>query len=196
MSSTAEPALQAARLAVNTLTGQTYPHHPVVLQADLGPFAVDPLYLVEWNGLSVPAQYDCDMFNGGESWGLHHYFKSVPSRWTLCWQLYGAIRSGMLTASPPLPVIDEEYTELVATWHAVLRRTRSNARMAGDRFVFMELGARWGTWSARAIALLRVARPWLQYQLYLVESSKMQSGRADSNLPQHEHSTSQACLMS
>ena len=95
-----DEALRAARLTANVLTGALYPHHPVVLQANLGPYPFVKDYLAEWNGLRVPAQYDCDMFNGGHPWGLNHYFAAVPSRRSLCWQHYAADRTGALTMSP------------------------------------------------------------------------------------------------
>ena len=37
-------------------------HHPVMLEAVTGPYPVDPVYLTEWNGLKVPAGFDCNMF--------------------------------------------------------------------------------------------------------------------------------------
>ena len=63
-----------------------------------------------------------------------------------------------------LPLIDEEYFEQVAVYQSVLR--------AEDSFHAMELGARWGTWGARAVALLRLRNP-MPYQLFYVEHTKV-----------------------
>ena len=65
---------------------------------------------------------------------------------------------------PSLPVVDEEYMQHVAVFQAVLR--------ARGSFAMAELGARWGTWGARAVAFLRQANP-LPYQLYLVDSDHL-----------------------
>ena len=48
--------------AINHLDGRAYPHHPVMAAVGLGPFPFDRLYLTEWNGLRVPAGFDCDIF--------------------------------------------------------------------------------------------------------------------------------------
>ena len=152
-------------LAVNLLTGELFPHHPVMLQLDLGPFVVERDFLVEWNNLRVPAHYDCDIFNNGTAWGDYFYFSEQASRWTMCWNHFAELRSGLLANMVVLPVVDEEYNEMVATYQSVLR-----AR-AGQPYIYLDLGARWGTWGARAVRFLQARRPKLQYQLHLVESS-------------------------
>ena len=49
-------------VTTNILDGREYLHHPVMLEAMTGPYPVDPVYLTEWNGLKIPAGFDCDMF--------------------------------------------------------------------------------------------------------------------------------------
>lgn len=157
--------------AVNLLTGKSYPHHPVMMQVDLGPFPVEKDTLIEWNGLRVPAHLDCDIFNNNTAWGNHFYFSEQASRWITCWEHHSAVRSGLRATLKQLPVVDEEYSELVATFESVMRARPSQP------YVVAELGARWGTWGARAVAFLRHRRPELDYQINLVES-KPQSCRA------------------
>merc|ERR1712110_192397 len=66
---------------MNLLEGATYPHHPVMLQVDLSYSKLEPEFLTEWNGLKVPARFDCDNFNMGMHWSSHYYFYEVPTRW-------------------------------------------------------------------------------------------------------------------
>jgi len=47
---------------MNHLNAKVYPHHPVMLAVGLGPYPVHQLYVTEWNGLRVPAGFDCDIF--------------------------------------------------------------------------------------------------------------------------------------
>ena len=60
-------------------------------------------YVTEWNGLKVPAEYDCDIFChqgvdgcGDAFWGNHHYFVEVPSRWHACWMHFADIKFAVL----------------------------------------------------------------------------------------------------
>jgi len=64
----------------------------------------------------------------------------------------------------PLPVVDEEYIEMVATFQSVLR-----ARL-DQPYVVAEFGARWGTWATRAVAFLRRRRPELAYRMHMAEA--------------------------
>ena len=89
------PASSSVGTAVNLLTGKLYAHHPVMLQLDLGPFPVESDMLVEWNGLKVPARYDCDIFNNNSAWGSNWYFSEQAARWTLCWQHHASLHSGL-----------------------------------------------------------------------------------------------------
>jgi len=158
------PAELSVGAAVNLLTGKIYAHHPVMMQLDLGPYSVEAGILTEWNGLRVPARFDCDIFNNNTAWGSNLYFTEQAARWTLCWQHFASLRSGLQTTLSPLPVVDEEYTEMVATFQSVLRAKNNQP------YVVAEYGARWGTWGARAIAFLQKRRPQLGYKLHLVES--------------------------
>lgn len=161
-------------LALNHMDSKAYPHHPVMAAVGLGPFPVEPGYITEWNGLKVPAEYDCDMFcsdglegckrhrDGRFFWGNHQYFLEVPSRWQMCWTHLANVNSANRLMYATLPLIDDEYNEQVAVYQSVLR--------ARGKFVVAELGARWGTWGARSLALLRHARPELDHEMLAVES--------------------------
>jgi hypothetical protein len=164
-----------------------YFHHPVLASLDRPGRRVRvraPEYVVEFGGLLVPAGFDCDMFNAiaegdeeypppfdqdsvypYERWAgsFPSYFMAVPSRWIWCWQQFAAVESGLRSLPESLPVIDEEYPELVAWAHSVMR--------ARGQFVGVDLGARWGTWGARAVAFLRVLNSTLPHTLLYVESN-------------------------
>jgi hypothetical protein len=141
-----------------------------------------PEYTVEFGGLLVPAGFDCDVFNqidGGFShpfferesiypyarWAgsFPSYFMGVPSRWIWCWQQHAAMESALRFFPESLPCIDEEYPEYVAWAHSVMR--------ARTKFVGIELGARWGSWGARAVTFLRMLNLTLPYALLYVESN-------------------------
>jgi hypothetical protein len=73
------------------------------------------------------------------------------------------MESAMRVMPYSLPIIDEEYPEYVAWAHSVMR--------ARTRFVGVDLGARWGTWGARAVGFLRMLNP-LPYSLLFVEANE------------------------
>jgi hypothetical protein len=155
-----------------------------MLTVGLGPYPMHKLYITEWNGLRVPAGFDCDIFyklderwdvearrvmgfgphekSARPFWGNHHYFGEVPSRWFACYLHLADFKSANTLTSPRLPFIDDEYNEQVAVYQSVLR--------ARKRFVVAELGCRWGTWGTRSIAMLRHAKPSLDYDMLLVEA--------------------------
>ena len=144
-----------------------------------------PEFIVEFGGLLVPAGFDCDVFNENDANFEHplfppdelypyarwagafpSYFMSVPSRWISCWQQHAAAESGLRYIDEQLPAIDEEYPQYVSWAHSALR--------ARDKFVGVELGARWGTWGARGVTVLRRdaeirQRDALPYSLLYVE---------------------------
>jgi len=144
-------------------------------QVGIEPYSLDSEYLIELNGLRVPAKYDCAVEHGnapemghatpgsGIHWGLFWYFNDVASRWHACWLHHAAVKSGLRTSVPELPIVDDEYQEHVAIYQAVLR---SDARRP---FVVAELGARWGTWAARAVAFARAQRPAQPRWAHMVE---------------------------
>lgn len=160
-------------VTTNILDGREYLHHPVMLEAMTGPYPVDPVYLTEWNGLKIPAGFDCDMFYHtlpgnmanpkGDHWGHHRYFYEVPSRWYACWLHKTNLESGYKMARSPQLIVDDEYHEQVAIYQSVLR--------ARGHLVVGELGGRWGTWGARAIAFAKARRPDLTYTLYDAEAA-------------------------
>jgi hypothetical protein len=139
-----------------------------------------PEYIREFGGLLVPAGFDCDMFND-EQRDFEHpffdrvslypyarwagsfpsYFMGVPSRWIWCWEQYAAMESGLRFFPESLPCIDEEYVEYVSWAQSAMR--------ARGQFVGIELGARWGTWGARAVTFLRMLNSTIPYSLLYVE---------------------------
>jgi hypothetical protein len=173
------PTASQPPLAINLLEAHAYAHHPVMLAAEMGPFVFERSFLVEPNGLRVPANFDCniDFERKGKGlaqkrpgayshWGQNNYFADVASRWTACYEHYSVMKSDLLMVRPSLPIVDDEYHEHVAVWHSVLRSNPTRP------FVAMELGARWGTWGARAVMMLRAHRPQQPHALLLVESNK------------------------
>ncbi|CAE7390747.1 unnamed protein product [Symbiodinium microadriaticum] len=162
--------MASALRAVNFLEGLSYPHHPVFMQPFdfIGTFPsvsypVSEDFLVELGGLRVPIHLDCDR-NRSAHWneyGCMNYFYASPGRWTNCYLHEAYVHGGMPYMEPSLPIIDEEYSEYVAVYQAILR--------ARGSYVMAELGARWGTWGARAAAALALLNP-MPYVLHFVES--------------------------
>ena len=169
---------RAEQFALNPIDGKAYQHHPVLLQVPLGSYPLEVGVLTELNGLRVPAHFDCESRCNASQWksstsglgshgcpfGNYCYYLDLPSRWHACHTHEAFLRSKFTHVQPQLPLIDEEYFELVAVYQSVLR--------ARGSFHAMELGARWGTWGFRSIALLRLQNP-MPYQLFLVESHRV-----------------------
>ena len=102
--------------AINLVDGLVYPHHPVMQAVRIEPYTLEKDYLVELNGLKVPAKYDCAVERGdapgsGRHWGLFWYFNDVATRWHACWLHHAAVKSGLRTEIPELPIVDDEYME-------------------------------------------------------------------------------------
>jgi len=152
--------LQKVPMAMNLLEASHYPHHPVMLEVDLNSSVLEPEFITEWNGLKVPARFDCDNFNNNQGWGNHHYFYEVPTRWYACYQHEANVKSGLPLEEPTLPFVDDEYHEQVSVYQSTLR--------AKGSYNVVELGARWGTWAARSIAMLRKKNP-LPYNVLVAE---------------------------
>eukprot|EP00966_Prymnesium_polylepis_P270521 6249321-Prymnesium_polylepis.1 len=75
----------ATTSAMNLLEGTLRSHHPVMLAVPIRAYRFEWQYLIELNGLRVPAAFDCNQFNSDQPWTLgHDYFASVPSRWSAC----------------------------------------------------------------------------------------------------------------
>ena len=162
---------QGVELAKNLIDGRHYPHHPALLQLNASrAFPLTTSVLSEWNGLLVPAAFDCDNFNRWRAWGKYKYFYEVPSRWTVCLRAESVLASGSSEWVPPLPIVDDEYFEQVAVYQSVLRSRSSQP------YNVAELGARWGTWGSRAVAFLRAHRPQATYNLYFAESNQQYCG--------------------
>mmetsp|Transcript_13844 Transcript_13844/g.41855 ORF Transcript_13844/g.41855 Transcript_13844/m.41855 type:complete len:413 (-) Transcript_13844:69-1307(-) len=152
-------------LALNHVDGCAYPHHPVMLTVPAGVYPLQREYITEWNGLRVPAHYDCDIFNGMSHWGPFHYFYEVHTRWFACWSHHAALQSGNTLVQPSLPLVDDEYNEQLAVFQSVIRARKD------QRYVVAELGARWGTWGSRAAAFARAMG--LDYYVHFVEASRI-----------------------
>ena len=56
-------------IAVNVIDQTSHIHHPVMLAVPYQVFPLEKDYIVELNGLYVPAKFDCDIFNNGAHWG-------------------------------------------------------------------------------------------------------------------------------
>jgi len=152
----------------NILEGRVYPHHPVMEQVPLLAYRVEPELLTELCGLRIPLYLDCEAACNDSSvqqmWGprsLYPYYRLVASRRYECNEHEAYLKSGFSHRVVNLPLIDDEYPEHVAVYQSVLRAKKS--------FHMMELGARWGTWGARAIAFLRMVNP-MPYQMAFMES--------------------------
>jgi len=146
-----------ANVAYNYVDFGPVPHHKVISSYPVK-HTVDPRepnILVEFTGVKVPAVYDC---MSGNDVGGYSYYDVSPSRMLPC--LHHELHDG---SPAPAPVVDEEYFEYVGVIEAV--------QAAQDNFVSIEVGARWGTWTARAVGILRDLRPELSYQLAAVEPS-------------------------
>lgn len=150
--------------ALNIIENTFYVHHPVMAAVSREMVSFEKDYLTEINALKIPIHYDCDNLGGGKMWGAFAYFREVPSRWYACWLHYASLKSGVPGWVPPLPLIDEEYFEQVSVYDSVLR--------AKQKYTIVEMGARWGTWGARAIAFLRKVNP-MPYDILFVESMEV-----------------------
>jgi hypothetical protein len=87
----------------------------------------------------------------------------MPGRWTRCAAHRARVDALARSSAPEPPVVDEEYIEIVAVYTAVL------AAPPGAIFRACEMGARWGTWGARAAAFARALRPDLSMDLLFFE---------------------------
>jgi hypothetical protein len=155
--------------ADNVVEGTHYPrrcHHSLfhLIEAKGTKFDLAPGTIREETGLIVPWEYDCSTWNLS---GIYEYHAGwVPSRSVRCAQK--AISDmGFKTVTVPLPLIDEEYFETIAVYQAALR--------AKGSFHAVEMGARWGTWGSRAVALLQAFNP-MPYSVLYYEPSATADG--------------------
>jgi hypothetical protein len=113
------------------------------------PFRKDAL--VDIAGLYVPVEYDCrNLVRGGGIWGTYDFFTPIPDRWTRCLDHQYLLVKGVPEGHPVvplLPVIDEEYPERAALMQMVMLADATKQK----EFVVVDIGARWGTWAARAV---------------------------------------------
>eukprot|EP00931_Biecheleriopsis_adriatica_P044116 TRINITY_DN25206_c0_g1_i1.p1 TRINITY_DN25206_c0_g1~~TRINITY_DN25206_c0_g1_i1.p1 ORF type:complete len:354 (-),score=63.39 TRINITY_DN25206_c0_g1_i1:5-1066(-) len=134
----------------------TYPHDIVFDEVQLATYPIREGFLTELNGLYVPFRYDCRpaLNSSGSRFSSNSMadmaYVVLPARQYACLLHMAAERTGLHATTPQLPLIDEEYYDYVFTFDSVLR-----ALEAGRRFRMAELGARWGTWGARAQAFHR-----------------------------------------
>ena len=112
------------------------------------PFRKDAL--LDIAGLYVPVEYDCRNLANGVTWGTYDFFTPIPDRWTRCLDHQYLLVKGLKDGHPIvplLPVIDEEYPERAALMQMALHADAAKQK----EFVVVDIGARWGTWSSRAI---------------------------------------------
>jgi hypothetical protein len=113
------------------------------------PFRKDAL--LDIAGLYVPVEYDCrNLVPGGAIWGTYDFFTPIPDRWTRCLDHQYLMVKGVKEGHPVvplLPVIDEEYPERAALLQMVMLADATKQ----EEFVVVDIGARWGTWGARAV---------------------------------------------
>lgn len=98
-------------------------------------------YVIDWLGVRTKLEFDClgDPLKLG-----YNYFISVPSRRSDC-EWHERMKGTTELAAGRLPMLDEEYAEWIDMLRAVLATKE-------EEFVVVELGARYGTWGARAMA--------------------------------------------
>ena len=119
---------------VNAVSQSRQPHHAIIQQ--FGNHWAHPLgsHVIDISGTHTDASFDCQC-------DILQYCE-VPNRKAQCEfaAQWGRIPPAAPIAVPP-PLIDEEYFQWVAVLEAAAR--------AGDTFVMLELGARYGTWIVR-----------------------------------------------
>lgn len=168
-SSTLSESEHIMHRGINILDGSLHVHHPVLTRLSQPYYSMEPGFLIEMNGLMVPEYFDCDIFNNGLQWGGHPYYVAFAPRWHQCHLHMAMIKSGLSMYQPQLPIIDEEYFEMVSVYDAVFN--------AKNQLVVAELGARWGTWGSRAAALWRRLQrkesKSEEYNLFFVENNRV-----------------------
>eukprot|EP01084_Bolivina_argentea_P103007 184537_1 len=117
-------------------------------------YQVSSEYITEFNGLKIPFAFDClGRHQGLNAYG-HDYYISVPDRWVSCEHNNFLIKTHITHYTPKLPMIDEEYDEHINLYKSI--KTSCNNKVNLDKYyynwVFVEMGARWGTWSYRSVA--------------------------------------------
>lgn len=148
------------------------PHHPIFEElfpaATLGKAPFTPEYHVDFAGTKTSYEYDC------KNWfryRRYHLSRRLPCDRIDSFQTY---RLGEVFADIPIfgdpPIIDEEYFEWLSLMKA-LRRWRDEGE--SRPFVAIELGARYGTWIARAGVMARRLRPSVGAQVCAVEADSV-----------------------
>jgi len=143
--------------------GRTFAHHPALSDFPIAEVPFDADYVTEFTRLRVKYQWDCT--HGADSEGFG-YYDVVPSRRFKCREHADASREGTKSYTPDLPIADDEYSQ----WYAIAEALESTPENA--EFVYVELGARWGTWVSRAATLARTLRPDITFKGWAVESSE------------------------
>lgn len=186
------------RLATNAIVGLlSLPHHPVftnftarhLLDASeliLPPplEVVMPMYgrppqevVIDWLGVRVPRELYCH---------ISYYRQRIAHamRVQLCDLLrWAAGNKNAFPLSLPLPVVAEEYFEVVDTLEAVVEYVRGPR---GRSFTMLEIGAGFGYWTLTAHAALRQllgpANLAYEYTLVEIDFAKQQSLRSTLSL--------------
>lgn len=141
--------------AVNYLNQSgIYQHHPVMSNFCRRTYRIKPGTLVEFIGLIVPHDFDCKSNRGADN-VIYAYMDWVPARWLQCFESSAVVSAGFEWYAPTIFPIDEEYFEAVAVFEMVF----ASAVPDVHGFVIHEIGARWGTWGARALVAMRDHHP-------------------------------------
>ena len=139
-----------------------FAHHKLIQSYRVPKLELEPEYITEFTGLKVKFEWDCTP--GKDSEGFS-YFAVVPSRRFKCQEHTKAVLEGVKSYVPDLPIADDEYSQWVS-----IMESFSEAPL-GSTYVYVELGARWGTWVARAATVIRELRPDLNFRGWAVEAS-------------------------
>jgi hypothetical protein len=137
-------------------------HHPMLATLRVKSVNVEPAYITEFTGLKVKFDWDCTPGTDKEGF---NYFSVVPSRRFKCREHARILQKGSKLYIPDLPIADDEYSQ----WTAVVESIQ--AAPPHDEYVYVELGARWGTWVTRAATYSRMLRPDLKFFGWAVEAS-------------------------
>jgi len=124
-----------------------YKHHEIFNEFPYVPYPMNSEYLTTFTGLKVPKYFDCM----GATEGLNKfmdYYTCVADRWYECNYYHMAATSALEYYTPPLPIMDEEYTEHIAIYTAVKKSCVDNDK----EWNIVEMGARWGTWGVRSLS--------------------------------------------
>ncbi len=115
-------------------------HHPVFQHFYQWRGALNPTHVTDWLGIETPYAWDC-LTNSSATM---QYADVQPARRIPCDRHVANVATGVEEIVGELPVVDDEYEELVDVLLSVVHTLHD--------YVIVELGARYGTWGVRALA--------------------------------------------